>query len=93
MSTMRPPTVPDKAVPVVPVADLRTLLTACEEAELPPAAAHRAHSPHARAGRVRRAEVVRLTVGSIDLDSDVAVVLGKGRRRAGSPEATEPDRH
>jgi site-specific recombinase XerD len=37
-------------------------------------------------GGMHRAEVIGLTVGSIDLDSDVAVVIGKGRGpRAGSP--------
>jgi hypothetical protein len=30
MTPMRPPTVPDKAIPVVPVEDLRRLLKACE---------------------------------------------------------------
>ena len=36
-------------------------------------------------GGMRRAEVIGLTVGSIDLDSDVAVVVGKGRRPRGIP--------
>jgi site-specific recombinase XerD len=37
-------------------------------------------------GGMHRAEVIGLTVGSIDLDSDVAVVIGKGRGpRAGIP--------
>jgi site-specific recombinase XerD len=36
-------------------------------------------------GGMHRAEVIGLTVGSIDLDSDVAVVIGKGRGLRGIP--------
>ncbi len=36
-------------------------------------------------GGMRRAEVIGLTVGSIDLDAEVAVVVAKGRRPRGIP--------
>jgi hypothetical protein len=71
-----------------PVPDLRTLLKACEGRDFlqlrDTALTRRIPEP----GGMHRAEVIGLTVASIDLDSDVAVVVGKGRRpRAGSPTA------
>ena len=69
-----------------PVEDLRKLLKACEGPDSrqlrDTALTRRMPEP----GGMHRAEVIGLTVGSIDLDSDVAVVIGKGRGpRAGSP--------
>ena len=85
-TTMRPPTVPEQAVPVVPVEHLRRLLKACERRDflqLRDTALIRLMPQ--TGGRMRRAEVVGLTVGSIELDSDVAVVLGRGRPLRGIP--------
>ena len=92
MTTMRPPTVPEKAVPVVPVQDLRQLLKACEGRDFLELRDTALIRLMLEPGGMRRAEVVGLTVGSIDLDSDVAVVVGKADARAGSPTATEPGR-
>ena len=69
-----------------PVEDLRKPLKACQGRDSRQlrdmALTRRMPEP----GGMHRAEVIGLTVGSIDLDSDVAVVIGKGRGpRAGSP--------
>jgi site-specific recombinase XerD len=85
MTTMRPPTVPEKAVPVVPVEDLRQLLKACEGRDFLELRDTALIRLMLEPGGMRRAEVIGLTVGSIDLDSDVAVVVGKGRRPRGIP--------
>lgn len=85
MATMRPPSIPDKPVPVIPLDDLRKLLKACEGREfleLRDAAIIRLML---EPGGMRRAEAVGLTVDSVDLDSDVVVVVGKGRRPRGIP--------
>ena len=76
-----------------PVEDLRKPLKACQGRDSrqlrDTALTRRMPEP----GGMHRAEVIGLTVGSIDLDSDVAVVIGKGRGpRAGSPTATGPGR-
>jgi site-specific recombinase XerD len=85
MATMRPPSIPERPVPVVPVDDLRKLLKACEGRdflELRDAAIIRLML---EPGGMRRAEVAGLNVDSVDLDSDVVVVLGKGRRPRAIP--------
>jgi site-specific recombinase XerD len=85
MIAMRPPAIPDKPVPVVLLDDTRKLLKACEGRDflaLRDAAIIRLML---EPGGMRRAEIVGLTVDSIDLDQDVAVVLGKGRRPRAIP--------
>jgi site-specific recombinase XerC len=76
-----------------PVEDLRKPLKACQGRDSrqlrDTALTRRIHEP----GGMHRAEVIGLTVGSIDPDSDVAVVIGKGPGpRAGSSTATAPGR-
>jgi hypothetical protein len=76
-----------------PVEDLRKPLKACQGRDSrqlrDTALTRRIHEP----GGMHRAEVIGLTVGSIDPDSDVAVVIGKGPGpRVGSPTATAPGR-
>jgi site-specific recombinase XerD len=85
MATMRPPTVPVVPVPVVPMEDLRKLLRACEGhdfLELRDTALIRLML---EPGGMRRAEVVGLMLGDVDLEGDVVVVLGKGRRPRAIP--------
>jgi site-specific recombinase XerC len=84
----------------VPVVDLRKLLKACQGRDSrqlrdtlrqlrDTALTRRMPEP----GGMHRAEVIGLTVGSIDLDCDLAVVIGKGSGpRAGSPAGTAPGR-
>jgi len=85
MSTMRPPTIPEKPVPVVSLDDLRKLLRACEGKDflaLRDAALIRLML---EPGGMRRAEIIGLTLASVDLEADVVVVLGKGRRPRAIP--------
>src|SRR5262249_38212938 len=85
MATMRPPAIPEKPVPVVSVEELRRLLKAWEGRgflELRGTALIRLML---EPGGMRRAEVVGLTVDAVDLENDVVVVLGKGRRPRAIP--------
>jgi site-specific recombinase XerD len=81
---MRPPIVPDIPVPIVPDDGLKRLFQACA-----------GNSFEARRDTAllmllldtgaRREEMVGLTVNDVDLDLDVLVVLGKGRRERSLP--------
>lgn len=85
MATMRGPKIEPPPVPIVSTENLRRLLKACdgrEFLELRDAAIIRLML---EPGGMRRAEVIGLTVDSIDLESDVVVVLGKGRRPRAIP--------
>jgi integrase/recombinase XerC len=87
MAKMKPPIIPEQPVPVIPDDGLRRLLKVCEGKSL-----------EARRDMVlimllldtgaRRGELVGLRLADIDLDLDVLLVPGKGRReRAWSPRA------
>ena len=94
MTTMRPPTMPEQAVPVLPVEDLRKPLKPARGGTSSSWGTRRSSgSCSSRMSGMRRAEVIGLTVGSSDLDSDVAVAVGKGRRPRGIPYGHEPGRH
>jgi site-specific recombinase XerD len=84
MAKMRPPIVPDQPVPVIPDDGLRRLLTACAgkgfEARRDTAMIMLLLDTGAR-----RAELVDLKLAHVDLDLDVLVVLGKGRRERALP--------
>jgi len=67
--------VPDKAVPLVPVEDLRKLLKACEGRDFLQLRDKALIRLMLEPGGMRRAEVIGLTVDSINLDSDVAAVV------------------
>ncbi len=85
MATMRPPTIPETPVPVVPPDDLHSLLKACEGRgfhELRDAAIIRLML---EPGGMRRAEVVGLSVADADLENDTIGVVGKGRRPRAIP--------
>jgi integrase/recombinase XerC len=81
---MRPPIVPDAPVPIVPDDGLKRLFQACA-----------GNSFEARRDTAllmllldtgaRREEMVGLTLNDVDLDLDVLVVLGKGRRERSLP--------
>jgi site-specific recombinase XerD len=84
MTKMRPPIVPDQPVPVIPDDGLRRLLAACAgkgfEARRDTAMIMLLLDTGAR-----RAELVDLKLAHVDLDLDVLLVLGKGRRERALP--------
>jgi site-specific recombinase XerD len=84
MAKMRPPIVPDRPVPVIPDDGLRRLLAACAgkgfEARRDTAMIMLLVDTGAR-----RAELVDLRLAHVDLDLDVLLVLGKGRRERALP--------
>jgi site-specific recombinase XerD len=96
MAKMRPPIVPDQPVPVIPDNGLRRLLAAC---------AGKAFEARRDTAMImllldtgaRRAELVDLQLAHVDLDLDVLLVLGKGRRERALPfghkAAAALDRH
>jgi site-specific recombinase XerD len=83
MAKMRPPIIPDQPVPVIPDDGLRRLLAACAgkgfEARRDTAMIMLLLDTGAR-----RAELVDLKLGYVDLDL-VVLVLGKGRRERALP--------
>jgi site-specific recombinase XerD len=85
MATMRPPTVPEKPVPVVPIDDLRKLLKACEGRDFHELRDTALIRLMLEPGGMRRSEVIGLTLSAVDLESDVVVVVGKGRRPRAIP--------
>jgi site-specific recombinase XerD len=85
MATMRPPTVPVVPVPVVPIEDLRKLLRACEGRDFLEVRDTVLIRLMLEPGGMRRAEVVGLTLSDVDLEGDVVVVVGKGRRPRAIP--------
>lgn len=80
MATMRPPAIPEKPVPVIAETDLRALLKACEGTGFTERRDMAMIRLMSQPGGLRAAEVIGLAVDDFDLDTDVALVLGKGRR-------------
>jgi site-specific recombinase XerD len=84
MAKMRPPIVPDQPVPVIPDDGLRRLLAACAgkgfEARRDTAMIMLLLDTGAR-----RDELMSRTLGDLDQDLDVLLVLGKGRRERALP--------
>jgi len=84
MARMKPPIVPDKPVPIVPEDGLKRLLHICAgntfEARRDTALIMLLLDTGAR-----RAEMVGLTLDDVDLELDVLLVLGKGRRERTLP--------
>ena len=81
---MKPPRVPEAAVPVISDDHLRKLLAACEG----PTFAHRRDTALVRLlvdCGVRCAELVSLSLSDIDRDRQVIYVIGKGRRPRAVP--------
>jgi integrase/recombinase XerC len=84
MARMRPPIVPEQPVPIVPEDGLRRLLAVC---------AGRGFDARRDTAIImllldtgaRRAELADLQLAHVDLDLDVVLVLGKGRRERALP--------
>ena len=76
---MKPPIIPEQSVPIVPADGLRRLLAACAgrsfEARRDTAIIMLLLDTGAR-----RAELANLQLAQFDLDLDLLLVLGKGRR-------------
>jgi site-specific recombinase XerD len=84
MERMRPPLVPEQPVAVLTGAQVDALLRACQG----PTFEDRRDEAIVRLlldTGMRRAECAGLAVADVDLDQDVAVVLGKGRRQRACP--------
>jgi integrase len=79
MARMKPPTVPAKPVPIVPADGLKRLFAACAGAGFE-ARRDTALVMLLLDTGARRAEMVGLKLTDVDLDLDVLLVLGKGRR-------------
>jgi site-specific recombinase XerD len=84
MARMRPPIVPDKPVPIVPEGTLRRLFEVCSGTSFE-ARRDTALLMLLLDTGARRAEMVDLTLDDVDLDLDVLLVLGKGRRERTLP--------
>jgi site-specific recombinase XerD len=84
MDKLRPPLVPEQPVPVLPVEQLRTLLRVCEGRDFISRRDTAVVRLFVDTG-MRLSELAGLQVGDVDLDLDVAVVLGKGRRLRSAP--------
>ena len=96
MEKVRPPAVPEVPVPVLSDDELRALFRTCEGKTF----AERRDTAILRMFHdtgMRRSELGNLTLDNVDLDQQVALVLGKGRRpRAcpyGAKTATALDRY
>jgi site-specific recombinase XerD len=84
MAKMRPPVVPERPVPVLGEADARALLKACAGSGF----VQRRDTAIVRLfldTGMRLSELAKLRVADINLDDDVAVVTGKGRRPRACP--------
>src|SRR5215217_7142879 len=79
MARMRPPLVPAKPVPIVPADGLKRLFAAFE------ARRDTALIMLLLDTGARREEIAGLTLADVDLDLDVLLVLGKGRRERALP--------
>ncbi len=84
MANMRPPAIPEQPVHVLSDDELHQLLAACEGTGLEERRDTALVLMLLDTG-MRRAEIIGLRVDDIDLDQDVAVVLGKGRRARACP--------
>lgn len=81
---MRPPTVPDKPVPLLSMDQLRALLKACAGKDLTARRDAAIIRLFLDTG-LRLSELTNLAVDDVDLTDGVAVVMGKGRRPRGVP--------
>src|SRR5262249_8879359 len=84
MANMKPPPIPEKPVPLVDEDALTKLLGACGGKEFADRRDHAMIRLLIDTG-LRRGEVAGLKLDDIDLDHDVVVVIGKGRRPRGVP--------
>ena len=84
MARMKPPSLPEVPVPVVCDADLRRLLKVCEGRDFDRRRDMALLRMMIDCG-LRLAEVTNLNMKDVDLDLQVVVVLGKGRRPRSVP--------
>jgi site-specific recombinase XerD len=84
MARMKPPIVPANPVPIVPADGLKRLFAACAGASFE-ARRDTALITLLLDTGARRAEMVGLKLADVDLDLDVLLVLGKGRRERALP--------
>jgi site-specific recombinase XerD len=84
MARMKPPQVPDVPVPVLTEEHLRALLGACDGKAFDQRRDMAIIRMFIDTG-MRRGELTNLKVTDVDLDDDVALVLGKGRRPRACP--------
>ena len=84
MERMRPPLVPEQPVAVVTGAQIDALLRACQGSAFEDRRDEAIVRLLLDTG-MRRGECAGLTFDDVDLDQDVAVVLGKGRRQRACP--------
>jgi site-specific recombinase XerD len=79
MAKMRPPVVPERPVPVLAEDKARALLKSCAGSGFVPRRDTAIVRLFLDTG-MRLSELTKLRVGDVDLDDDVAIVTGKGRR-------------
>ena len=79
MASMKPPLVPEEPPPVISQEDLKRLLQVCEGKDFN----HRRDMAIVRLlidTGMRRSEIAGLRLSDVDLDENMVVVMGKGRR-------------
>lgn len=84
MVRMRPPLVPDKPVPVIELDDARRLLKTCDAKDF----VSRRDTAILRLfldTGMRLSELAELALTDVDLDDEIALVMGKGRRPRACP--------
>lgn len=84
MARMRPPTIPEVPIPVPTDDQLSSLLKVCDGRQFVARRDTAIIRLFLDTG-MRLAELAGLTLGDVDLDAGVAVVLGKGRRPRSCP--------
>jgi site-specific recombinase XerD len=84
MERMKPPFIPDKSPAVLTEDDLSKLLKVCDTRDLPGRRDTAIIRLFVDTG-MRRQELARLKVEDLDFDTNVAVVMGKGRRPRACP--------
>ena len=84
MERMRPPTVPEQPVPILTEDDLAKLLATCKGDTFENRRDNAIIRLFLDTG-MRASELVGMTDDSIDWDTDVVVVMGKGRRGRAAP--------
>jgi len=85
MTGMRPPAIPEKPVPVLSDDAIKGLLKACDGKDLPARRDTAIIRLFLEPGGLRLSELTGLTLDDLDLDNDVVLVLGKGRRPRAVP--------
>jgi site-specific recombinase XerD len=85
MATIEPPEIPEVPVPVVRIDDLRKLLKACEGRDFLELRDTALFRLMLEPGGMRRAEITGLAVADVDLENDLVMVVGKGRRPRAIP--------